>query len=306
MADITGFILTEEGDVTPGESSKKYAYDYDDYDNGKTAGTLLEEILEDPEFPNLSEIIVGSWGGSWEESVQELIDGIVENPEKFSHIKSIFFGDMDFEECEVSWIIQGNYSKLWAAMPQLEKFGLRGSSDLTLGKLDHENLREFDIVCGGLPKDSLETLRDAKLPSLERMTLYIGIENYGFDGSIEDIKALLEQSDFPKLRHLGLEDSEIQDEITEVVFRSKYIGQVESLSLANGTLTDKGGQIVLDNLKKYPNIKNLDLHHNYFSDEMVGKLEALAGECGVTIDVSETDSPEEYDGELWYYAMLTE
>ena len=312
MERIAGYTLAEDGDVVDGALSKRYAYDYGDYaDDGKNASTMVEEILNDEELPNLSEIIIGCWGGAWEENVQPLIDGIVESEVvkkqgKLSHIKSFFVGDMDMEDCEVSWILQGNYSKFWQAMPNLEKFGVRGSTDLTLGKIEHENIREFDIICGGLYTNVIESIRDAKLPALERLTLYIGIEDYGFMGDINDIKSLLDKSDFPNLKHLGLEDSEIQDEVAEAVFNSKYISQVESLSLANGTLTDKGGQIILDNLKNYPNIKELDLHFNYLSDGMCKKLTKLAEECGVKIDLSDLQEPEEYDGETWYYAMLTE
>ena len=312
MEKIAGYTLDEEGDVIDGESSKRYEYDYDDSAaDGKNASVMVEEILNDGELPNLSEIIIGCWGGAWEKDVQPLIDGIVESEVvkkqgKLSHIKSFFVGDMGMEECEVSWILQGDYSKLWAAMPNLEKFGVRGSTGLGLGKVEHENIREFDIVCGGLGEEVIASVRDAKLPALERLTLYIGIEDYGFYGSIEDIKKLLDESDFPNLKHLGLEDSEIQDDITEAVFNSKYISQVESLSLANGTLTDKGGQIILDKLKDYPNIKELDLHFNYLSSKMSKKLTKLAEECGVKINVNDSQEPEEYDGETWYYAMLTE
>ena len=313
MEKIPGFTLTEEGDIIAGEASKKYAceYAYDDDDEDNNCEQLIKNIINDEELPNLNEIIIGLWGDAMDsEEIQIIIDGIVESQNKgegkFSHIKSIFFGDMTYEDCEVSWIIQGDYSKLWAAMPNLEKFGVRGSQELELYDIKHEKLREFDIICGGLGSDVIESVKDAKLPALERLTLYIGIEDYGFDGDINDIKKLLDKSDFPNLKHLGLEDSEIQDEITEAVFNSKYISQIESLSLANGTLTDKGGQIILDKLKSYPNIKELNLHYNYLSEDMCEKLEELAEECGVKIDVDDSQEADEYNGELWYSAMLTE
>lgn len=57
---------------------------------------------------------------------QAILDGIVDNKEKFAHVDSLFVGDMDYEECEVSWILQGNYSALWAAMPQLKSLTIKG------------------------------------------------------------------------------------------------------------------------------------------------------------------------------------
>ena len=312
MEDIAGYVLNNNSTITMGQNSKKYEYDYDDYEqDGKDASTMIEEILSDSELSGLNEIVIGYWGDPWDESIQPLIDGIVESEAvkkqgKLSHIKSFFIGDMGMEDCEVSWITQGNYSGLWAAMPNLLKFGVRGSEDLEFGEIVHENLREFDIICGGLGKNIIASVRDAKLPALERLTLYIGIMRYGFDGEIEDIKDFLDNSDFPNLKHLGIEDSEIQDEITDAVFNSKYISQIESLSLANGTITDKGGQVILDKLKDYPNIKELNLYYNYLSDDMLHELKKLGQDLNVKIDLSEQQEIEEFHGKPWLIPMLTE
>ncbi|MDE6566994.1 MAG: cytoplasmic protein, partial [Lachnospiraceae bacterium] len=203
--------------------SKTYSYDYDEYEKGKCSKTMVEDILADPELPGLEEIVIGAWGDSWEGSAQDMLDAMVENKEKFAHIKSLFVGDMDFEECEVSWIIQGDYEKLLAAMPQLEKLVIKGSTDLSLGKVEMEKLESLEIICGGLPVGVIQSIRDAKLPALKSLKLYIGIEDYGFDGSVDDIKDLLEKSDFPKLESLAICDSEIQDDITEAVLASKYM-----------------------------------------------------------------------------------
>ena len=126
--------------------SKRFSYTYEDWDEGgKDAKTMVEDILKDSELSDLDEIVIGCWGECWDDNdgAQEIIDGIVANKEKFSHIKSLFIGDMDYEDCEVSWIIQGNYSKLWAAMPQLEKLVIKGSTDLELGEIQHRRLQHL-------------------------------------------------------------------------------------------------------------------------------------------------------------------
>lgn len=289
--------------------SKKFAYTFEDYDreeDGKNAGTMLEDIMQDPEFPSLEEIVIGYWGECWDEDedgVQIVIDGIIENKEKFSHIKSLFVGDMDFEECEVSWIVQADYSKLWEAMPQLEKLTIKGSNELELGDIDHSSLKHLEIICGGLPVSVIQSIQKANLPELQTLLLYIGIENYGFDGDISTIKDLLAQSDFPKLSYLGITDSEIQDEITEAVLDSKYISQIETLDLSMGSLTDKGGQLLLENIPTYTNIKKLELEYHFMSGKMMKKLENLDG---VEVNVADPQEADEYDGEVYYYPMLTE
>lgn len=147
---------------------------------------------------------------------------------------------MDYEECEVSWIIQGNYSKLWAAMPQLKVLIIKGSTDLELGEICHEGLESLTIICGGLPVSVIRSIQEAKLPHLKKLLLYIGIEDYGFDGDVDTIKELLEKADFPDLTYLGIVDSEIQDDIAKTVLESKFMGRIHTLDLSNGTLTDKG------------------------------------------------------------------
>ncbi len=312
IGDFEGFLI-EDGYVYGAKGAKNYFYEYDDYtENERTAATLFNEIINDKELQDFATVIIGCWGIVGTEDVQPIIDGIVDSEivkkqGKFSHIKNLFIGDIGRDDGEPSWIIQGDYSKFWKAVPALEMFGIKGSNELKLGNIEHENLREFDIISAGLVKDVIGSIGNAKLPLLERLTLYIGVEDSGFDGDIDDIKNMINKSDFPNLKHIGLENSAIQDEITQILFDSKYINQIESISLANGTLTDKGGQVILDNLKKYPNIKELDLHYNYLSDDMREKLEKLAEECNVDIDVCEADADElDEDSDMSYYVMMTE
>lgn len=283
--------------------SKKYFYTWEDYsENDKNAKTMISDILADSELSQLDGLVIGCWGESWDNSVQPIIDGIVENKDKFAGIKSLFVGDMEFEECEVSWIEQGDYSGLWAAMPQLEELTIKGSTNLSLGSIQHENLKSLEIICGGLPKEVLASIAAAKMPSLEKLSLYIGIEDYGFDGSVADIEAMLEKSDLPKLKELGILDSEEQDEVAEAVVKCKYMKQIQTLDLSCGTLTDKGGQFILDAIPSFANIKEVNLEFHYMSDEMMKKLQGL--DADVNVDDQQED--DEYDGEIYRYPMLTE
>ncbi len=221
--------------------AKRYAYDYEEYEAGKGPSVMVEEILADPEFAGVTDLTIGSWGSAYEDDCQPIIDGIVENAERFSHIEKLFIGDMDFEECEVSWIMQGNYGKLWAALPDLKELTIKGSTELGLGEIIHENLEALTIICGGLPTEIIEEIERARLPKLKKLLLYIGSDNYGFDGNADTIRRFLENADFPELEYLGIVDSEIQDELTEAVLESKFMGQIHTLDLSCGTLSDKGG-----------------------------------------------------------------
>ena len=283
---------------------KKYYHEYEDYEDGKTAETMVGEILADPEFQNIDKLIIGDWGGAYEDSCQAVLDAIADNADKFSHITSLFVGDMDYEECEISWIMQGDYSRIWEAMPQLKEITVKGSTDLKLGKIKHSNLESLTIICGGLGSDVIKEIEEAELPELKKLLLYIGSDNYGFDGDADTVRSLLANSDFPELEYLGIADSEIQDELTAVVLDCKYIDSITTLDLSCGTITDKGGELLLKKLPELKNLKKLDLSYNYLSDEMKEKLTAAAP--AVEMDLSDSQEADEWDGELWYNAMVTE
>ena len=294
------FELVEEDNINV--SKQTYYYGYEEYEeDDKGPDTIIEEIMAHEEFPKLDELVIGNWG-AWEGSCQPIIDSIIENKAKFSHIKKVFIGNMDYEECEVSWIQQGDYSQLWAAMPQLKELTIKGSNDLVLGEICHEELEVLTIICGGLPESVIRSIQNAKLPKLKKLLLFIGVENYGFDGDKNTIKKLLAQAEFPELTYLGITDSEIQDELTEVVLDSKFMGQITTLDLSNGTLTDKGGALLLEKIPEYPNIEKLDVHHNYLSAKMAKKLEELP----IEVDVSEIEQASEYHGTIYMNALLTE
>lgn len=280
-------------------NSKTYALTYEEYEKSdKSAKELIEMVLEDKELPRLEEIIIGSWADSWESSCQEIIDTIIANKEKFAHIRSLFIGDMDFEECEVSWILQGNYEGLLQALPNLESLTIKGSTELSLGKLESKSLKKLEIICGGLPQSVFEDIQQADLPQLEKLNLYLGIEDYGCDIDKESLETFLKEANFPHLKYLGLNDSEWQDEIVDIVCKSKYMKQLEVLDFSNGTLTDEGGEILLKVIPQYENIKKVDMHYHYMSEAMMKKL----GNLPCEVDVSEGEDPDDE----YICPMLTE
>lgn len=279
---------------------KRYFLTYEEEEEGLAAKDIAQRILTDLELPQLKSIVIGSYGASWDEcSSQEILDSFVEHKEKLSHIESFFIGDMDSEECEISWITQGNYESFIKSFPNMKQLIIKGSNDLVLGNMEHNELRSLKIICGGIPKSVLQEVSNAKLPNLEILTLYLGIDDYGFDGSLEDIKPLVSKQLFPRLQTLGLVNSDIQDEITKIILDSDILPQLKKLQLSYGTLSDIGGQYILDNVEKIKHLVYLDCEFNYLSNSMLKKLEQLPMEVNV-LDQQEDD--EEYGN----WPMVTE
>lgn len=280
--------------------TKKYFYDYEDYEDGeKNADTLLDEILKDEELPQISELIIGCWGETWDTSAQTIIDGMIRTSEQFENIEHLFMGDMTFEECEVSWIIQGDYSHFWSALPNLKALTIKGSSELELGEIEHNNLESLEIICGGLPKTVISSIASAKLPNLKKLNLYLGIDDYGFDADIEDIEELLKNETFESLEYLGLGDSAIQDDVIKVVMESKIVKQLKTLDFSNGTASNEGAQMILDNKDKLTNLEYLNLEYHFIDEEYMSELEKLPFEVNLK---EKQDNDEEYGN----YPMLTE
>lgn len=276
----------------------KLVVSYDDYEDGIRMEKLIKDLAAKPEASSLESLVIGDWGQAYESSPQEFMSTLIQSASSFPSLKKLFIGDMGFEECEVSWIIQTNLTPLLGAFPELTSFSLKGSSGLSLEPLQHAKLEELIIICGGLPKEVLSSITHAKLPELRKLELYIGVDNYGFNGSIEDILPLLEKGLFPKLVYLGLKDSEIQDEIAKAAAEAPILDQLEVLDLSEGTLSDEGAEALLAS-DKIKQLKHLDLSYHYMTDEMIRRW----NQSGISVDVSDQQQSDEDD---WRYPSLTE
>ncbi|POP43772.1 cytoplasmic protein [Superficieibacter electus] len=268
-----------------------------DWDDG--LDKLTDLILNDESLPEIHSLIIGNWGDPFEsESSQYIIDMLVEHASRFSHLESLFIGDMESEDCEISWIQQGDYSRLYAALPGLKTLIIKGAQDLQLGDIHHEKLEHLEIISGGLHSNVLSELKNARLPALKTLKLYLGIEDYGFDGSLDDVMALASKDLFPALTHLGLMNSGEQDEIARRVLQSDILPQLKVLELSCGTLTDKGGEALLEHKERLQHLEKLDLHYHYLTPEMQKKLLAA-----LSIDIDMSDA---CHGDRYIHAMITE
>lgn len=286
---------TRKGYVEKVEASgkkvgKRLSVSYDEAEEGKTLVSKVEALLESPQAAEVESLVIGAWEEPHENNPSEALALLAAGSAKLPRLKELFVGDMDSEDCEISWIMQADYTAVLDAFPGLERLHIKGSTDLVLCSkpLSHAGLKSLTIECGGLPASILTRVVEADLPELEHLCLYLGVEEYGFDGSFDTIRPLLEKGRFPKLKSLGLVDSEIQDEIAIAMATAPVLSQLETLDLSKGTLGDVGGAALLasDGVKQ---LKRLDLHHHYLFNEMVARLKALPLVVDVTEQQEEDD-----------------
>lgn len=206
-------------------------------------------------------------------------------------------GADDGYEYEISWTSIGDASGLWKAVPRLERLvlqvGLGGTSasggNDVLGDIDLPALKHLEVITGGMSQSCLQSLANAKLPSLTYMDLWMGDSGYGFEGGVEDLEPLLDGSHVPKLQHLGLLNSELTDDICARLGESKVLPRLTELSLAYGTMTDAGARALADHKDAFAHLKVLDLRGNCLSSEGIAAVETLCPE----VITEEQKSPDE-------------
>ncbi len=260
---------------------------YDDSD--EDFGARLDALLADPRIGELRGLVIGPWFTEvCEEGPTDLVEKLVANAGKLTSLKGLFIGDIVQEECEISWLHQLDYASLLHALPQLEELVIRGGDGLGFTKLRHPNLRSLTIQTGGLPQGTVRDIATADLPELRVLTLWLGVDDYGGNSTVADLLPLLAGHRFPKLEHLGLQDSENADAIAVAVARSPLLGRLSGLDLSMGTLTDEGAQALLDS-PHVRGLKHLNLRHHYLSPDMVKRVRGL----GIEVNVNDRKEPDD-------------
>ncbi|UQZ35139.1 hypothetical protein C2I18_17365 [Paenibacillus sp. PK3_47] len=277
----------------------KLAIGYDEYEDGQRMDTEIERLSASPEAAQLNSLIIGDWGQAYENSSEEVVEALVKHSGSFPALRKLFIGEMGYEECEISWITQSDLSPLLAAYPELQSLTIQGGTDLSLSNLQHDKLEELIIITGGLSKKVLSEIAAGHLPNLRKLELYLGVDNYGFDGSLEDLLPLIQPEKFPKLTYLGLKNSEIQDEIAKALADAPILDQLHTLDLSLGTLSDEGAEALLAS-ERIKGLQALNLSYHYMSDTMISRWKA----SGLPVDVS--DQQQSDDDEDWRYPSITE
>lgn len=269
----------------------KYAYrlrvEYDDEDTPDVTA-VLDALIQDPKAGSLTELIIGMYTSDYGESLDSTIKKLAELKTVFTNLKALFIGDITYEECEISWIKQGDIAPVLQAYPNLEYLQIRGGDGLSFSNLQHDKLTTLIIESGGLPPNVVYEVNNARLPNLQRLDLWLGSDNYGFDSTVEDFANILSGKQFPQLTHLGLMDSEIQDEIAIAVSNAPVLQQLKVLDLSMGTLTDRGGT-VLFNSPGVRKLQHLNLRHHYLTDSVMEQLRSL----GISINLDDQEGDEE-------------
>ncbi|MCX4843804.1 STM4015 family protein [Streptomyces sp. NBC_00893] len=250
----------------------------------------FKAFLEAVDPAGVRALIVGQWGESYEVQSSYPIDLIIAAADRLTSLEAVFVGDMTSEENEISWIEQSDVTALLNAFPGLLELGVRGGTDLVFSPSKHERLRSLTIETGGLPVGVIRGILDSELPALERLDLWLGVSAYGGDTDVADLAPLLSGTRFPRLTHLGLRNSEVQNEIAAAVASAPVVAQLRVLDLSNGTMGDEGAAALLDG-QPLTHLEKLDLYHHFMTEPVERRIVQALEPHGVRVDVSERETP---------------
>ncbi|MGW1891308.1 STM4015 family protein [Streptomyces sp. NPDC002004] len=257
-------------------------------------------------------LVIGPW---WYDEYSELrpaLELILADAERFPALRALFLADVTGEECEISWLQLTDVTPVLEAFPLLEELGVRGGDSQGLGEeslslrpVRHEALRALRFESGGLSGQVVRAVGACELPALERLDLWLGVSQYGGDATVADLAPILAGGRFPALRHLGLQDSELQDEIAEAGASAPVVAQLASLSLSMGTLTDTGAEALLRG-QPLTHLERLDLHHHFLSESVADRVRTAFGAAGTEVDLSEQQTAHRWRDEEWRYVAVSE
>jgi hypothetical protein len=298
----------ERGRPTAAAGEAAWRITADTYDSEESWPEAFARFAEAVDLAEVRAIVVGAWPEAYEEGPGKVVEALLAARDRLPALRGLFVGDMVSEECEISWIVQGDLTPLLNGFPELEHFGIRGGTGLLFPLVRHEKLRELVVQSGGLPAAVVGGIAASDFPALTLLDLWLGTSEYGGDSRPADLAPVLDGTRLPALRHLALRNSEIQDEVAAAVATAPVVARLTSLDLSMGVLTDAGATALLDG-RPLTHLASLDLHHNFLGAEVAQRLRDTLEPAGVRLDLDKGDAEEDTDGEegtVWRYVAVGE
>ena len=275
-----------------------YAYD----EESPATAVLVKALLHSPVCRFLQSLTIAATEGVQDgyvyfgDCIDELLGAETPPP-----LRSLTIGDCYPPEADLSWLSIGDCSGIFSVFPQLEYFRTRGSG-VRFDRLRHANLKALTVESGGLESDAVVSIANARLPALESLEVWFGSAEYGADSDISMLEPLLRGKGFPALKHLGLMNSEFEDEIVQALAGAPILKQLKTLDLSMGTMSDTGATVLLEHAGAFQHLEHIDLEQNFIGEQTARKLRKLFK----SISVKHQSEPYDWDDEPHYYVSASE
>jgi len=271
------------------------------YDAEESLVDKLDKLVKTKDSDKIDTLVIGSWEDAYDVEAKFILDKLIELKAQLKSLKHLFIGDMDGEECEMSWIMQTDYSDFYKHFPNLESFGVKGGQNLQLGVINLPKLKNLVIETGGLNKEVIEGICKSNLPSLEHLEIWLGTEDYGCNIKIADLKPIL-QGKFPNLKYLGLKNYHLMDDLAVALKDAPIISTLKTLDISMGILKDTGAKALYEN-DDLLKLDHLNCRYHFISEEWISKLKSKFSNQNINLD----DNEKQYEGdEEWFYVEIGE
>jgi uncharacterized protein (TIGR02996 family) len=193
---------------------------------------------------------------------------------------------------DISWTDLGDLSASYPRLSRLQELRIE-LGHMQFGKLALPELRSITIVTGGLERANLASFRDAAWPKLEKLSLCIGEtgNDYGCDVEMGDLAWIFDAQNLAGVRHLGLANSSLANEIARALVGSRILRQLETLDLSQGWFDDEGAERLLED-PGFARLRSIDLSRSYVSAELRGRLATLGPQM-IFDDPQEAEDPDD-------------
>lgn len=257
---------------------------------------LLAAFLERVPSTGVEALVTGQWL-EWGEDDCTVVRDLVAVADRLPALRALFFNDLIDEQSQPSWIYVPQVGPLLDAFPNLAELWVRGTPEGMVSAegikplipaTKHAALRKLVFQSGGLPASTVRAVAECEFPELTHLEIYLGDPNYGGDATVADLAPLLEAGRFPRLRHLGLKDSTIQDAVAAAVAQAPVVAQLKTLDLSLGTLGDEGAAALLAG-QPLDHLRRLDLSHHYLSPQMQSRVR----QAWPTVEIDLSDAQRE-------------
>ena len=213
----------------------------------------------------------------------------------------LFVGDVD-RDIDMAHHAIGDVGKaITKSFPKLRSLKLRsgaqewrgGSETFGLGGLDLPQLTELVIETCAMSTKRMKALTSAKLPALEKLEIWFGSTTHEQITKSATVAPVWDGKTFPKLKSLGLCNTEMARDFIGLVAASKLAPQLEVLDFSRSTLDDDELRELAAAAKQFPKLKRLILDDTYVTS--AGTKAAKAAFKGLDVSAKETREIEEYD-----------
>lgn len=268
---------------------------------------FAKAVFSSPLCAALEELKIGIL--EWEDSQQNVVLAEAGKHAWAKDLRSLRLGEVGGADVDMDHHSVGDVGKaITKSFPNLESLYIRSGGDygsnspFGLAGLDLPKLKELTIETCAMSRKRMKALTAAKLPSLERLVVWFGARERGANATLADVMPVWDGKLFPRLRHLGLCNTELVLDFIRLLPQGKIAKQLVSLDLSKGTLGDDGIPELAEVAAKFPALQTLCVDDSWISPAGIKALKKAFPRVKISADgQQELVDPEDYGSDRYIH-----